>query len=450
MNPTYRFIKDSTVNARIVIHPLLAESLGISSQKITKLHFGLRYMTVNIIKTDEINEETIKLSSDIIRKIMLPLKSRFELRYADNKLQIGPYIGILAEAKRERLFKKKYILSGYARDYQLIGGAIVAFTADSVDRKSRTIKGYMYNPETKRWVPGRYAYPSSIFNKTETSLSKHWRMVQSVTKHFQSLLGRNIYNYPVFNKWEMYNWLLPLSQFHEHLPDTMKYRKPLDITNMLEKYSSIFVKPIFGRSSKGIFEVSRQRNDFFIQFRRNKQNHELLFTCKIKFEKYLKRMLSSGVYIVQQAIDLIKDKDRMIDFRLIVVKDYSEEWIDLGLFSRYGATGSIVCNIDAGGKADKGETTIKTIFHFTDTEWDDFRQKISSLAIDAARSVEKHLLNCGNLGIDLAIDMQKNIWIIEINNQNPEHYLAYISGDKCAFYKSRLANMQYSKKLTGF
>lgn len=450
MGPTYRIKRDLNVKARIVMHPVLAQSLGIRISKTALLQFGLHRMKVTLLLTRKINSRTIRLSSDVIRTFRLPMTSRFELNYSGNKLQIGPYIGILAEATRVRLLKRKQALTGFTRSYGAIGGAIVAFTADQVDRKSRTIRGYMYNPIKNRWVPGWYAYPASIFNKTEASLSKQWRLVQSVSNHFHSILGRNLYNYPVFHKWDMYKWLQPIPTFLEHLPKTILYQQPMDILAMLNKYGRVFVKPIFGRSAKGIYEFSTRDDGYFIRSRINDRNQETFISHRASFESFIRKSIALEQYIVQQAIDLVTNQNRIVDFRLILVKDYSGEWKDMGLFSRFGALDSMVCNIDAGGIPGLGDAAIQTLFPFTEEEWSEYRQRLSILAITAAKCVENYLVNCGNLGIDFAIDNQKKIWILEMNNQNPEHYVAYMAGDQRTFFESRLANMLYAKKLTGF
>jgi len=120
------------------------------------------------------------------------------------------------------------------------------------------------------------------------------------------------------------------------------------------------------------------------------------------------------------------------------------------MVAKYGQQGSIVTNILAGGTAEIGEITIQKIFGLSDEEVYRFRKEISRIVLKAADRIEECGGHCGNLGIDVAIDTSRNVWIIEMNNLNPSPLFALDINDRQLFYQIKRLNMLYAKRLAGF
>jgi len=164
----------------------------------------------------------------------------------------------------------------------------------------------------------------------------------------------------------------------------------------------------------------------------------------------LKRNISKSRFIIQKALDLIATDEKTIDFRALIVKDHYGEWRDIGIIARHGVKGSITSNISTGGSAELAQITLKNILKLTDEEVSKFRKRMSTIAINAARGLEESGISCGNLGVDLGVDLNGDVWIVEINNRDPNHTIALDAKDRQMFFKVRLQNMLYAKKLAGF
>jgi hypothetical protein len=72
---------------------------------------------------------------------------------------------------------------------------------------------------------------------------------------------------------------------------------------------------------------------------------------------------------------------------------------------------------------------------------------VNAISLKALSVVEEHGYHCGNIGFDIGIDKTGKIWIIEMNNQNPDHYIAVKAKKKGLYYKAKLKNILYAKKL---
>lgn len=437
----FKLLIDKKNKDRITINPESADKLGIIKNENCNLRFGLRYCKINIFISNMIKPEELLISSNSNNLLNIPLTPQYEIRYENDEILLGPYIGILFAKNEMYLSFKSSGLYNYIKYYNDINGAIIGFSLEGVNKKDKRIKGYMYNPKTNKWDSGVYEFPASVFNAI--CINKKW------LKYFQSVLGNSFFNSHIFNKWEMYNWLSKVPDLKSHLPETIIYRKPEDILNFLKKYSAAYIKPIFGLKGKGIIKILKNNGDFEVQTRINDQNYAFDFNNYNKMIFFLEKKLKKDNFLVQQPLNIIFNNSS-IDFRIILDKDQSANWRLSGIYGRKGVYRSIVSNRSSGGKVIFGNVMLKEIFQLTDKEADDYCKNIFEIAVKAALSIDKLGFNYGKYGIDIAIDKNKKIWIIEMNNCNPNDYLPYHAGDKKTVFMIKLTNMLYAKNLAGY
>ena len=134
----------------------------------------------------------------------------------------------------------------------------------------------------------------------------------------------------------------------------------------------------------------------------------------------------------------------------MLVKDHHAQWANMGLLCRFGAKNSVVSNISSGGYAQWGKTALMQVLDIDRKKANRWSQKMAELSLLATTEIEKIGVHCGNLGFDLAIDKKNKLWLIEINNQNPDHVIALCAGRGDLFLQARRANMLYARRLAGF
>ncbi|MBU7592263.1 YheC/YheD family protein [Metabacillus halosaccharovorans] len=413
--------------------------------KQLKIFYGLKEVSVTPLFSDAVPEDKCYVTQDVIRILDIPISSPYEIKFGKNKMIIGPYIGILAAVTKEILQKSIPYLSVYVKDYEKVGGTIIVFSLDGIDREKETITGLMYDPKRNNWTEGLFSYPSSVFSVVETSLTENWSTYINTMEHFHQKLGKRMFNYPNFDKWQMYQLLK--GKLQQYLPKTMIYYEPEDVWKMLKEYPSLYVKPINGRLGKYVLKITRISNGVIVKDGRQSKKVKHIKSWSL-FKFYLRRILKEESYLIQQAIDLVKFDDQIIDFRIIMVKNSQGKWDNIGAFSRYGGKNSIVSNITAGGKAEIGRTTLKTVFELSIKEMIDLINLITNLMTDAITILEENGYHLGNLGFDIGIDQSGKVWIIEINNQNPDHYIAVKANKPNILYQAKLSNILYAKTLS--
>lgn len=439
-------INHSTSTVRL---PANSKKYSFLTHAHVNLAYGIQKCKVFVVLDPSLSDEEMVVSANIIEKLSIPLEPLYELKVlGQTEIKLGPYIGILAALSSEKLSRIVSSLTSYLHHYKQIGGSIIAFSLEGVDKKNQVIEGYLFNPQMRQWIKGNYPYPSSLFSIVEASLTDKWQHFQSIMHHFKSVLNDSVYNFPNFDKWDMYKMLK--NEFHQHLPETVVYQSPSTIIEMLKKYPSVYIKPMNGRLGRLVYKVIKTRKGAIVQFGGRRKEKDRYFSSKKQFMRFFNLALKNDDYLIQQSISLLTYKQRVIDFRVILVKDYEMKWKILETVSRFGADKSIVSNISSGGRAEIAYKTFTERFHMPIELQKDLFQRIHHLVLHSIQQIESNGHHCGNIGFDIGIDQNFHIWIIEINNQNPDHYIALSAKSAPLFYKARFHNMIYAKKLAGF
>lgn len=441
MKKTFSVIMDLKNRGSLTFHPDCIKEFKGGNLKKGFVRFGLRSYEVKINTSYEVNKSEILLPRGCCDYFKIPLASRYEMVLCGNEIILGPFIGILAARREEELDKIVDNLSNYVYDYKHIGGAVLAFSLEGVHPLKQFIKGYVFNPQTKTWDKGLYMYPAVLFRRV--GMKKVWR------NHFHSLMGNRIFNDYIFNKWEMHQWLSNFPEVKEYLPESIIYQKRQDLIWFLDQYGTAFIKPIYGSQGTGVIKALKKENRFLFSYSEEGEDKEFYGNGR-QAKEFLESAVKRRKFIIQQGISLISYEGKVIDFRLIILKNEYGEWQDLGMIGRYGAPGKVVSNVSRGGRAEPGEVTLKKALKLGDAEVWDLRKRMSDIAINAAEKLEASGIHCANLGVDLGVDVNGRVWIIEINNKDPNHTIAIDAGERAMFYKSKLTTMLYAKKLAGF
>lgn len=448
MGMRYKVVPMSDSQHEFMLHPACALRLGIDRQRKMSVRVGIHRYEMKLSTSRSLQENEIKLSQKWIKKLSLPLQPFYDMHVNENEIILGPFIGLLAATTDDKLAKHLTGLLAYVKDYRQIGGAIIVFSLQGVKKEELQIDGYLYHPGTKRWSKGVYPYPAALFSIVEVSMTKDWRLFRATMDHFRQIMGDRLFNHPLFNKWEAHQWLGRKPEFAAHLPETIEYRKPDDVTRMLQKHQSVYLKPTWGRLGLGVMEVSLQnKGSLLIRFRKNRQNKQVLCKTFREFTIFAKKHLKARRYVIQQTVALLRKDGRIVDFRLILLKNQHGEWEDAGLYSRSGGKHSVISNISAGGNAGWGIATLKLLLRLTDAQADQMRQKMIDLGLAIADTLQMEGIHCGNLGFDFAVDPMQRIWLLEINNQNPDPLIARRAGKNELFFYALKMNMLYAKRL---
>lgn len=385
----------------------------------------------------------VYLSADIADDVQLPEHLPFELMIDQQQIQIGPVVGILISGRTEELGPRS--LRGYlkyAASYQQVRGLVLLFTVDGMDDREKKVQGFAYNPETNSWEKGTYAFPSAVFCRRRTG--------SKLQKRFSSLIEERFFNSLIFDKWEMWERLSQYEDVRSYLPDTGLAAQKNEVKRFIDKYRTVFLKPMAGMQGSGVYRLEQQQSSYIFQYERSGQSmHSTAHNWEDAYA-FMKDEMRIRSYLVQQEIDLIRIDERVVDFRVILQKSKHGTWYVQGSIARHGRGNSVVSNISKGGNAEKAWKTLMTVYdqnaHIA------FRKlkEMEELAVTACESLEMTGMHLGNIGMDIGLDRSGKLWIIEINNREPDMTIALDAGDKELYYRLKSTPLEYAKWLSGF
>jgi len=429
--------------SELIINARKAAGLNLGNRKFAYISFGSKKHYVSIKIDNEVPEEHVMLSRKLLGKMHIPEYPVYEIIVDKNEIKIGPFIGLLVTEEDKNLTTSRLNkMLAYVREYSKILGAVVVFALDKVDTANLLIEGYCFNPHTGNWQRGIFPYPSSVYRKI--GLSEKWK------NHFLSVLGDKIFNNRYFNKWEMYQWFSDNNEIGSHIPYTSLYRSYQDVLDLIEKYGKVYIKPVFGLQGRGIVQAGKQDDRFVFKYREDGINHSIELRDLGEAIDFLQRRFYHGKYLIQQAVELVEFKGGIIDFRCIMQKNQADVWNCKAIIGRRGKKGSIVSNISSGGKALPAIETLSLLFSEDKNAIIPVKEKIESFAVKVCNALDEYGINCGNLGVDIGVDKEGNLWLIEVNNRDPDPSIALDIHDKQLYYSLKSGILYYAKSLAGF
>lgn len=442
MGETFVLKNDEKTSYTLTLHPAVLKKLHLKgeTEEIT-VKFGTKTIKVSLKASSNIGENNIVMSTNSIDELNISEFPKYEILNKNNELVLGPYIGLLMASTNQSLMKKAKRLNKYVEDYASFSGAVLAFSLEGIDTTTQQIYGFMFNPQLKRWEKGVYPYPAAIFR----SIS----IPQKLHSHLLIHTGNHLFNSHYFSKWKMYQNLVDNPQLIKHLPYTKLYRKPEDLIQFLSKYSLAYIKPINGLKGRSIQEFEQRRDGYLVRFRKDNRNY-VKFISKGEIASYLEMYLKANHVLIQQKLNLIFHENKIVDFRLFVLKDQAGAWKCLGWIGREGEEGSVVSNRSSGGKVIDGDTLLKKILGIKNGDFNNLKEKMFTLACHASNEMEQNGTNYGYFAIDMAIDKDQNIWIIEMNHRSPNDGLPLYVGNYSLYQKIKTFKMLYAKFLCGF
>lgn len=420
----------------MTLHSNLAKSFGFESESTKQIRFGSLTFTTNIHLSDDLPFNGASLSAEMADKLNLPLHCSLEVMPNNSEILIGPFIGLLISSNPNSLKQTLDHLLDYLYYYREIKGAIIAFSLENVDKENHRIKGFLFNPKTKKWEEGMFPYPSSIF--VMTSISQKWM------EHFQSIIGDTVFNHCQLNRWGVLQALATSIDAKNYLPESILYETAYDLYYFLKKYTNVSVSSIDSTNHSLIKVMLKDRNSIAITTPNEVQNFK--FYKRDQAYSIFNRFFKEGESIIHESIDVTGYST--IPFRVIIVKNQDGQWEAMGMFSRekkaIGGSRTIYPLVKFG------KDQLKELLKLSDLRISLLYHEITHIALDAIKSIDTVDSHIANAAVDMIIGEIGDVWITDIEHLNPSHEIALVAGYPELYYEILKMNMLYAKKLAGF
>jgi hypothetical protein len=313
-----------------------------------------------------------------------------------------PLIGIcVSNGKRafQRLVQKR--IQRYPGDVSLIRFHIEDLNFEHLQVKGDCLEKKEGKINRKQ---GIFPFPDVIYMQCHVD--------REILKKIEQMIGRKVFNSFLYDKWQGWDLLAKDNVLRHYLPNTRKMESETDLQPFLYNYEDVFLKPIYGHSSKGIIRVELQKEGNIEAFYQKNWNMiSKRFKSYQDFGNWISTKLKRKTYIIQQSIQTILWEGKATDIRLNMSKNSRGEWGVSALLFRISSNNS---HINRGIKEiwDMRSVTSEAlpISNISVIERD-----IVDLGFKICRTLDESGYHFADIGIDLGVDENGHSWIFEVN-----------------------------------
>lgn len=386
------------------------------------ISFGSLNLRLRMIVSDNSPEGRSRLQLSSVLQCLIGLPEGITLqirRLENNKLELGPYIGVFINSMRiaDLLHGKDFSeYNEYHATCRRLYGICCFFSTECIDWNSRTLKGLYRKGSSWLWVA--LPLPRVIYNRNihYNCLQESLSLINELGEGFE-LLNKA----PKLPKWETLAALSKNPELASLVPETTPYTDCSDVEKILDKYTCAYLKPNLLSKGRGIYRVCKLPDGGYrVEYRTYEVNH----VVNLKELDNIDILLSNysevgGGYIVQQALEkaCFKEEGPSFDLRVLFQKDYRGEWGISGIAGRIAAPGSIITSPRSGGEVEDLSRILEEVCLGDKSAMEKLRSDILTLGRKICLTIEKQFGNCVELGLDLVIDNNLKLWIIEANGK---------------------------------
>ncbi|WP_048600622.1 YheC/YheD family endospore coat-associated protein [Rubeoparvulum massiliense] len=369
------------------------------------------------------DSQSIALTPALYQALKLPYKAKLNI-YQDHhgQLRLGPVIGILTTGvhpftsipvgRRSNFFR--HLLTA-----QLNKGVLYfVFSPQLINWQNKTVQGLFLLPHDSGWSWRVYTVPipDVVYDRVPNRQTELSPQVQTCKKRLEQM-GIRLFNPGFFDKWSIHQLLEdhPLAQ--NYIPET--YMAPTNkvLQYMLKKYHMIYLKPAKGSLGLGIYKITYKPSEgYYCRYRHGNQNRLKQFkTLDGLLQHLFQNKLSLRRYLVQQGIDLLKYQGRNLDLRMHLHKDSENQWQVVGIGAKVAGLGSVTTHVRTGGSIVSAQQVFLQLFG---KKAGAMEEKLKQVSILLAKAIEERIGQpIGELGFDIGIDSNYQIWMFEGNSK---------------------------------
>lgn len=361
----------------------------------------------------------------------------------DQQLALGILVCYNARGKRPPFSDSRYYweLSFEGKKHNM---DVIVFSPKEVDWATRKVPCW-YVDASKNWRQDIRPLPPLIYDRCYYADSKQYLAYHPFTDKIRNdphlrLLGR-----PLGGKLKTHQLLIESEEIRPFLPTTLRYQSAKELMQFIHKHQAGLIKPNGGSHGRGVVAITKHPEGIHVRGR-SKQNETLqyFFHEEPKFRLWVNKFIGSTNYIIQPFLRLTTVDHRPFDLRILVQKNEVKEWITTGMAVRTGDPDTITSNLHGGGTAAVFDQFMEK--HFPEELRKAITKKIHHLASVVPPFIEKNHGPLLELGLDVGIDVEGNVWILEVNSK-PGRSIFLKTGEKETRKRAIQLPMKYAYAL---
>jgi len=311
------------------------------------------------------------------------------------------------------------------------GLQVIVFSPWAWQPGQQRIRGYVWLEEKKTWKPVTAPLPELVYDRCFFLSSAHYRSIAPYLKRMQR--SARFLGHGLAGKWEVYNILHRHPDIKPYLPETARVRDVQDLLSHLRQKGDVVIKPLGGSLGRNVVRIRKSFADTVHLSGRNAFNRPFSATVREgQLVRWLRRKLATSRWVVQPFLHLYTGDFRPFDIRVLTQKNGQGQWEVVGKAVRRGQLGGVTSNLHGGGEGIGFHAFMKR--HFPEKA-KEIEQNIDALSRKIPPLLEAHHGPLVELGIDIGVDRNGNVWLIEVNSK-PGRKVFGRTGEKEVQYRS--------------
>ena len=325
--------------------------------------------------------------------------------------------------------------------YNKVGGMVCAFSSNAIDWEENRVHGLYYNIETCEWEYGIFPLPSVIYRRD-------FHQSQEVIEGLKKATKGKIFNTHRFSKLELFETLEEHCKLAKKLPTTAMLKSFEQLKEFVAMHKKAILKPNNLSRGRGICIVEKKGEGYVVSDYRVKQHFDIVLKDDCEFcQFYEDNTEFQDDYLIQKHINLAKVAGCAFDTRIVMQKDSRGRWGLSGMECRVADPKSLITNISRGGYAIEIEKALQIAFN-DEKEVKPLVKRIYEYCLGICKCLDGTGEHYMELGLDIGIDVDKNIWLFEANVL--PSFKGFKQMDYNTYLKIRYKPLLYALSLTEF
>lgn len=441
-------LSDDEYRDKCLISRDIFDKFNLSYEAEYNIHVGqLNYYSY--IKVLENEASIIMVSNNIFDKLCLVDELVLNIKKENKDIYLGPVVGVFLNHYNFPLYEDGSAPKHHARGAISQNCLFYCFSIKNIDWNERKINGYTLLPSSEVWVNGWFPMPDVIYDRGVGFEQEEKPLVKEIRKRLKNYPNMKIINRRNYlSKKETYEKLFKYNEINKFFPKTINYTNFNDVIIMLKQYDFIFIKASLGSCGKQVLSIEKVNEGYRLIFYSGGLK-ELDLKEINEVRDYVENFTKERYFIIQEGIKLLKYKGQVFDMRLLTIKNNQGKWRVINNWGRIAKSNYTITNYSAGGRLELYENMYPDLINLYGEDKIPSEKQIEEATIMIAEYIEKAFGSFGEIGMDMAIDINGKLWFIEANTK-PDKDLVEGYDDFDGIPPQNLAIFEYARYLAGF
>lgn len=429
----------------------IMKKFGLKFSQLISIRGGLKCQSLTI--GEPMQDSYIGLSVNIAYKYGIREGEVIGISYQSNMIHIGPYIGVfvskmaISSINKGKPHERIAELQKAANKEAVI---LYFFSVNDVDFINMEIYAYSYNFKLNIWEKVVYPYPDVLYDRGGGFTPEQMQEAKLIRKHIARLDAVATFNSKhSFNKWDLHKRLSRHKEMSRYLPETVQYTGPESLLAMMAKHTTIFLKGTSGSNGRQVIRV--RKNDaqqIELNYFKSKNSTETVDSVHDLCKRII-QLYGLDEFIIQEGVDVIQYQGKNLDLRALVQRNGLGQWQVTAVIVRVSIENCSITSTRTGSSCYLIDYALVNFVGLNDCVIKQLKNRITNLLHIAVNVIEKEYGKFGELGIDIALSNQKELFFIECNAKPGKDTIA-LSGNQEGYMNSFLRPIQYCKLLASY